>query len=228
LFHTGIEPSRSDIIRYVVYETIETLSPEGDMVNGNLPCDSQRERSSQFRRLPLNLNTITLVIVLVAAPAAFAAEICPAGIDVHGDSGSSVSPQPGGCAVRKLNGMTLPDPVCTPDAFNPSVTVAMLRDSNFHTWCLRDKASSASAKAKTYSWYGVTKPMNNKGAHMVCELDHLVPLEIGGADTLDNIWPECGPPSVVLNHRYWRPKDKVEDRVAKAVRDGTMTLVDRI
>jgi hypothetical protein len=29
-------------------------------------------------------------------------------------------------------------------------------------------------------------------ANSSCELDHLVPLEMGGADSPDNIWPQCG------------------------------------
>jgi hypothetical protein len=51
-------------------------------------------------------------------------------------------------------------------------------------------------KGKTYASYGIARPNNNTGASQTCELDHVVPLEIGGADTIDNIWPQCGPKSV--------------------------------
>ncbi len=44
-------------------------------------------------------------------------------------------------------------------------------------------------------------PDEQLGASQTCELDHVVPLEIGGADTLDNIWPQCGPKNVVLAKR---------------------------
>ena len=27
----------------------------------------------------------------------------------------------------------------------------------------------------------------------MCEIDHLVALELGGADTIANLWPECSP-----------------------------------
>ena len=54
--------------------------------------------------------------------------------------------------------------------------------------------------------------------------DHLISLELGGADTLDNIWPECGPDGVTLNARYFKIKDIVENYLAAQVRDGSMTL----
>jgi hypothetical protein len=33
----------------------------------------------------------------------------------------------------------------------------------------------------------MTPPHGNSGSNQVCELDHLVPLELGGADGLGNI-----------------------------------------
>jgi hypothetical protein len=57
-----------------------------------------------------------------------------------------------------------------------------------------------------------------------CELDHLISLELGGADTLDNIWPQCGPPGRVLRERFFKQKDIVENYLAKQVRDGVMDL----
>ncbi len=53
----------------------------------------------------------------------------------------------------------------------------------------------------TYLWYNVRHPSNNTGASQTYELDHLVSLEIGGADTLENIWPQCGPKGVALRKR---------------------------
>ena len=42
-------------------------------------------------------------------------------------------------------------------------------------------------KARTYVWYRLAQPSDNSGENQICELDHLVSLELGGADTLDNI-----------------------------------------
>lgn len=130
---------------------------------------------------------------------------------------------PRSCHPTKHNGFPTPDPACTPGAINPTVTVAVLRDPAFRTGCLRDCATSSAAKGKTYSSYGIAKPANNTGLNMTCELDHLVSLEIGGADTIDNIWPQCGPANVVLARRFFKQKDMVENFLGDQVKSG---LVD--
>jgi len=92
----------------------------------------------------------------------------------------------GTCATRKAsNGYPLPDPKCTPGAFNPSVAVAQFGNKKFTTKCVRDCTTSGAQKFVMYKSYGISKNPS-------CELDHLVPLEMGGADSVDNIWPQCG------------------------------------
>jgi hypothetical protein len=54
----------------------------------------------------------------------------------------------------------------------------------------------------------------------------LISLEIGGADTLDNIWPQCGPNGVPLAKRYFKQKDIVENYLAAQIRAGKMDLSD--
>jgi hypothetical protein len=75
-----------------------------------------------------------------------------------------------------------------------------------------------------YRWYEIQKPRINSNRNQVCELDHLVPLELGGADGLGNIWPECGPEGVALDDRFFKRKDHVENYLAEQVRDGQMSL----
>jgi hypothetical protein len=99
-----------------------------------------------------------------------------------------------------------------------------MTQKGFSTSCVRDKASSADKKKETYIWYAVKKPKNNSGTQQVCELDHLVSLELGGADTLDNIWPQCGPSRAELNARYFKQKDLVENWLADGVRTGRIAL----
>ncbi|MBW4044581.1 MAG: hypothetical protein HIU87_06250 [Acidobacteria bacterium] len=70
------------------------------------------------------------------------------------------------------------------------------------------------------------KPRENSGESQVCELDHLVPLELGGADGLGNIWPECGPAGVSLDGRYFKLKDRVENYLADEVKAGRMPLAE--
>jgi hypothetical protein len=77
----------------------------------------------------------------------------------------------------------------------------------------------------TYRWYGIHAPHGNSGENQICELDHLVPLELGGADGLGNIWPECGPDTTVLANRYFKRKDRVENYLANEVKTGRMSLI---
>jgi hypothetical protein len=91
---------------------------------------------------------------------------------------------------------------------------------------LRDAATKEVEKAATYDWYGLQHPSNNSGESQICELDHLISLELGGADTLDNIWPQCGPSGVALPQRFFKEKDTVENFLAKQVREGRMDLID--
>ena len=48
------------------------------------------------------------------------------------------------------------------------------------------------------------------------ELDHLVPLELGGSNDMSNFWVEAGP---IPN-----PKDKVENRLHHEVCTGKISL----
>lgn len=130
------------------------------------------------------------------------------------------------CSVRMSNGFPLPDPACTPGAVNPTVTAEVLQNPSFRTSCVRSQTTTEAQKASTYQFYGIPHPSQNTGAHQTCELDHLISLELGGADTLDNIWPQCGPDGVALSERYFKKKDAVENFLAKQVREGKMTLED--
>jgi hypothetical protein len=91
---------------------------------------------------------------------------------------------------------------------------------------VRDAATQEGARATTYEWYNLPHPSNNSGENQVCELDHLISLELGGADTLDNIWPQCGPSEVSLPQRFFKEKDTVENFLAMRVRQGRMDLIE--
>jgi hypothetical protein len=130
------------------------------------------------------------------------------------------------CTTRMSNGFPLPDPGCTPGAINPTLTADILRNPDFRTCCVRSHTTTEEQKAQTYGWYAIDHPAHNSGPTQTCELDHLVSLELGGADTLDNIWPQCGPDGVTLKERYFKQKDMVENYLAKQVREGKMDLAD--
>jgi hypothetical protein len=130
------------------------------------------------------------------------------------------------CTTPVRNGFPVPDSNCTPGAINPTLTIEVLRDRRFTTNCTRDAATPEQEKETTYDWYNLPHPSQNSGENQICELDHLISLELGGADTLDNIWPQCGPSEVSLPQRFFKLKDIVEDFLAMQVRAGRMNLPD--
>ena len=130
------------------------------------------------------------------------------------------------CKTVLSHGYPIPDPHCTPGAINPTVTTSVLEDPGFRTRCVRNDDTTEHQKTATYRWYGINHPSHNTGHSQTCELDHLVSLELGGADTLDNIWPECGPAGVPMAQRYFKEKDAVENYLATQVKAGRMKLED--
>jgi hypothetical protein len=128
------------------------------------------------------------------------------------------------CTTKVQNGKLMPDPACTPGATNPTVPESMLRNPAFRTGCIRNEATTEEQKSATYGWYKIPHPSDNTGDSQTCELDHLIPLYLGGADTLDNIWPQCGPGGVALDDRYFKEKDSVEYYLGQQVRQGNMEL----
>lgn len=179
-------------------------------------------------------NYLSVAIVISMMPVeAFGQGRCPVdcsqfGIDQTGSSRlqSVAIPPQQTCVAGTSNGLPTPDPHCTLGAVNPTITVGVLGSPAFRTCCIRNDVTSEEQKRQTYTWYQLTEPAVNHGATQMCELDHLVPLELGGADTLDNIWPQCGPDGVTLRERYFKRKDTVENYLASQVKAGYMALQD--
>ena len=147
-------------------------------------------------------------------------------IDPEGsDALQNVSlPPDGTCRPLVKNGLPLPDPSCSPGVINPTLTLAVLKTKGFTTKCVRDQASTPKEKQQTYAWYKIKKPANNSGQTQTCELDHIISLELGGADTVDNLWPQCGPTRAALNKRFFKQKDAVENFLNREVKAGRMDL----
>jgi len=133
-------------------------------------------------------------------------------------------PPTGQCKPKTSRGHLIPDPDCSPGAVNPTLTLKVLKTKGFTTKCVRNMATSPTEKAKTYVWYNLDKPVDNKGVNMQCELDHIVSLQLGGADTLDNLWPQCGPKGVKLPTRHFKLKDDVENYLARQIKAGKIPL----
>jgi len=135
-------------------------------------------------------------------------------------------PSGGACTVRERNGYPMPDPRCTPGGVNPAITDEVLHNPAWRTREVRNCAESEAQKHAAYAWYRIVKPRINSNENQVCELDHLVPLELGGADGMGNIWPQCGPDAVTLNQRYFKEKDHVENYLAAQVKAGQIPLAE--
>jgi hypothetical protein len=130
-------------------------------------------------------------------------------LQVH-DPGKVTGSAPASC--HALSGPR-PDPSCTPGAVDPAVTQANIASTicaSGYTAKVRPPASATDRlKAQMYRAYGLR-------SGTVSELDHLVSLELGGANDAANLWPEVGS---VPN-----PKDKVENDLRKAVCSGKVPL----
>jgi hypothetical protein len=131
---------------------------------------------------------------------------------VRHDPGQVTGTLSGPCHPRD-NGR-LPDPNCTPGGIDPAVTPADVQATicaSGYTERVRPPESQTEAFKfdQAYSAYGI--PSGDES-----ELDHLVPLELGGDNDAANLWPEVG--------SLPNPKDAVEDALNQAVCDGRVSL----
>ncbi|WP_037606536.1 hypothetical protein [Streptacidiphilus rugosus] len=120
------------------------------------------------------------------------------------------------CSTARL---PLPDPTCTPGAFNPAVTQATIHSTicvSGWTATVRPPTSYTNTlKAQGIIDYGYAD--TNLSDY---EEDHFIPLELGGAPRDPrNLWPE--PYSGMLTAHS---KDGVETKLKNAVCAGTVTL----
>src|SRR5262249_36281556 len=91
---------------------------------------------------------LAVVAFRLASPAIAAGAGGCAGIDTKASKalGQFALPTNHRCTQKMSHGFPIPDPDCTPGAFNPTVTVTILKRPSFKTDCLRDKATSAAKK----------------------------------------------------------------------------------
>jgi hypothetical protein len=138
------------------------------------------------------------------------------GHTVHGlfavhDPGEVTGTLTGPCRAR--DGGELPDRSCTPGAIDPAVTQANIQSTicrSGYTTTVRPPES----QTEKFKW-DAAEPAY--GQHDISgELDHLVPLELGGANDARNLWVEAG--------SIPNAKDAVEDALNKAVCAGRMPL----
>lgn len=109
----------------------------------------------------------------------------------------------------------LPDPKVTPGMIEADLVVARLCDPSFHTGTVRNVPESE--KRDACREYGIADGCPGKGY----ELDHLISIELGGSNDIQNLWPQpADAPGLIGYHT----KDVVENRAHRAVCDGKLTL----
>jgi len=106
-----------------------------------------------------------------------------------------------------------PDPSCTPGAIDPAVTQANI-GSTICRAGYTDSVRPPESQTEAFKWHIAERAY---GQHDVSgELDHLVPLELGGDNDARNLWVEAG---AIPN-----TKDAVEGALNRAVCDRHITL----
>ncbi len=88
-----------------------------------------------------------------------------------------------GCVAQN----SLPDPDCTPGAIFPDITLEKICTSGY-TKTVRDV--STSLKKQAYRSYTIPYPQ----PFGTFELDHYIPLTLGGSNDIANLWPFAADP----------------------------------
>jgi hypothetical protein len=113
-----------------------------------------------------------------------------------------------GCQIQGA----LPDAACTPGAVMNANTNQICQSG--YSSSVRDVPNSE--KAQVYVEYGL-----QSGTPGQYEVDHLVPLELGGSNDIANLWPESASPRPGFHE-----KDQLENYLHDQVCSGKMSLAD--
>ena len=173
---------------------------------------ASRYATPVIRRIAL---TALLPAALVAGTS-LAASAAPA-VTGHGlkqvrDPGKVTGTLHGHCAYRDKG--QLPDPRCTPGSIDPIATQGNIRSTICKSgWTATVRPPESQTERFKFD---VAYPAYGTPSREKTELDHLVPLELGGSNDATNLWPETPPTP--------NPKDKVEDALNRAVCEGQVTL----
>ena len=171
------------------------------------------KRAALLAAAVLTLTACGPAAAMTASPDAMATAPASHGLKKVHDPRHVTGTIHGHCTYRDKG--QLPDPRCTPGSIDPAVTQANLRSTicrSGYTKTVRPPESQTEAFKKHVAFpaYGLSWPRES-------ELDHEVPLELGGSNDATNLWPEVGKPS-------GNPKDRVENALNHAVCSGRITL----
>lgn len=108
----------------------------------------------------------------------------------------------------------VPDPALTPGAVLTTDAATVCQPG----YARSVRHTSGKVKQRVYREYGITKEQRAGGSHF--EVDHLIRLQLGGADVAENLWPQS------FDTRPWnaRTKDALETRLHALVCAGRLPL----
>lgn len=121
------------------------------------------------------------------------------------------------CSVRILAGRQLPDPACTPGSIAVGSDQAPMICRSGWTETVRP-SSAVTERVKTAAMRAYRIPESQRAR---VELDHLVPLVLGGSNDVTNLWPQL---SDLPGVGFLNSKDAVESALGRAVCAGKVDL----
>ena len=110
------------------------------------------------------------------------------------------------------NGPVRPMYSITPGVLDPSATVNKICKPHY-TETVRHVTMKT--KKEVFKIYGIDQYSDS------FEVDHLIPLELGGSNDIKNLWPESYTTTPYNAH----DKDVLENKLHKMVCDGEITLI---
>jgi hypothetical protein len=161
-----------------------------------------------MRKYYLPLLIIIGAIVLLAV---YTPDLGPAETDYSFYKNDTSLNKPSKITACQVRG-PLPDPDCTPGAVFENATVAQICVSGYSRSV---RNVSVATKKKIYEAYGFKYPQPT-GDY---EMDHLIPLAIGGNNEAANLFPESAEP-----RPGYREKDLVENYLRNEVCAGRIDL----
>ena len=106
-----------------------------------------------------------------------------------------------------------PDRRCSPGAYYSKITRAVICSSQFRTGQIRNVPDSERALVKVE--YGLAV----RNYYSTLEIDHVIPLELGGSNDIANLFPQRA-----NGHPGYHLKDRLEDRLHAMVCSGAIAL----
>jgi hypothetical protein len=184
------------------------------MITGNL----------QLEIIPrLNFPELGTPQALLQTPVAIPIPQLPSVIELppngSAPSGPAAAPPAGASGTigqrTKTSGCTahnaLPDSACTPGAVFPQATKEQICTPGYSS-SVRDVSNQT--KDQVYAEYGIAQ--HSTGQY---EVDHLIPLELGGSNDISNLWPEAATPTPGFHQ-----KDMVENYLHDQMCAGAIPL----